>query len=630
MAHLFSTFKRVLVGKPLASSELGHQRLGKLVGLAVFSSDAVASTAFASEEILQVLVPAIGVAAVGYLLPISIVVVVLLVIVVASYRQTIFAYPGGGGSYIVSRENLGTTPSLVAGASLLVDYTLNVAVSAAAGVAALTSAVSGLRGHPVALSLGLVALITIANLRGVKESGRLFAGPVYGYVVAMLLLVGVGLARTYIGHLGPIPRPSDPVVPAGALEAVTLLLLLRAFASGAIALSGVEAISNGVPTFRAPETKNAATTLLWTGTILGSLFFGIALLAGRLKPTLSQSETILSQMGRAVFGSAHNPGYILLQASTVAILCLSANTSFADFPRLSSIIANDGYLPHQLANRGDRLVYSNGIIALSLASAGLLIGFNGNVTKLVPLFAVGLFCAFTLSQTGMVFHHLREREPRWHLNIVFNGIGAVACFVVLLVVVISKFTEGAWVPTVVIPLIVVLFAMIKRHYDSVDRTLQAVDPAMIPVIHHTVVIPVGRITPAVLQAIGYARAMKPDHVVAVKVINDETSRDDIAAAWGALTCGIPLEIIESPYRDLAAPIMDYLDRLDAEFDNDLITVLIPELVVHRWWAQTLHNQSALALKARLLFRPNTAVTSLPIHTEAGERRASAPGGGAAS
>lgn len=613
MSHFFSTFKRVLVGKPLASSELGHQRLGKLVGLAVFSSDAVASTAFASEEILQVLVPVIGAAAIGYLLPISIVVVVLLVIVVASYRQTIFAYPGGGGSYIVSRENLGTKPALVAGASLLVDYTLNVAVSAAAGVAALTSAVSGLRGHPVALSLALVALITIANLRGVKESGRLFAGPVYGYVLAMLLLVGVGLARTYFGHLGTIPPATDPVGSGHAIEAVTMLVLLRAFASGAIALSGVEAISNGVPTFRKPEARNAATTLTWTGTILGSLFFGIALLARRLKPTLSQTETILSEMGRAVFGSSHNPGYILLQASTVAILCLSANTSFADFPRLSSIIANDGFLPHQLANRGDRLVYSNGIIALSMASAGLLIGFNGNVTKLVPLFAVGLFSAFTLSQSGMVIHHLRHREPRWHYSIVVNAIGALACLVVLLVVVVSKFTEGAWVPTVVIPLIVVTFAAIKRHYTGFNRMLQAVTPPVIPVIHHTIVIPIGGITPAVLQAVGYARAMKPEHLVAVKVINDEEARQEALSAWAALDCGIPLEIIESPYRDLAGPIMEYLDQLDHLYDNDLITVLIPEFVVRRWWAHALHNQSALALKARLLFRPNTAVTSLPIH-----------------
>jgi len=613
MSNKFSVFKRIVVGKPLASSELGHQRLSRLVGLAVFSSDAVASTAFASQEILQVLVPAIGAGAIGYLLPISIVVVVLLVVVVASYRQTIFAYPGGGGSYIVSRENLGTAPSLVAGASLLVDYTLNVAVSAAAGVAALTSAVSGLRGHPVALSLALVALITVANLRGVKESGRLFAGPVYGYVVTMVLLIGIGLARSYSGHLGTIPVAADPVGTSKALETVTALLMLRAFASGAIALSGVEAISNGVPTFRTPETQNASITLMWTGTILGSLFFGIALLARRLKPTLSQNETILSQMGRAVFGSVHHPGYILLQATTVAILCLSANTSFADFPRLSSIIANDGFLPRQLANRGDRLVYSNGIIALALASAGLLVGFGGDVTRLVPLFAVGLFSAFTLSQSGMVIHHLRRREPRRRSSIIINAVGALACLVVLGVVVVSKFTQGAWVPTVVIPLIVLCFTGIKRHYTDFDRTLSAAPSHHIPDVHHTVVIPIGRITPAVLQAVGYGRAMKPHRLLAVKVINDHDSRQAALDEWAAIDSGVPLEVLYSPYRDLAGPIIEFIDRLDHMRDDDLITVLIPEFVVRHWWDQALHNQSALALKAHLLFRPNTAVTSLPVH-----------------
>jgi amino acid transporter len=604
--------KRVLLGRPLANSELGHQRLSKRVGLAVFSSDAVASTAFASEEILQVLVPAIGAAAIGYLVPISIVVVALLVVVVASYRQTIRAYPGGGGSYIVSRENLGELPALVAGASLLVDYTLNVAVSVAAGVAALTSAVAGLRGHPVPLSLVLVTLITVANLRGVKESGRLFAPPVYGYIAAMVLLIGVGLVRAATGDLGRIPAPHDSIGASGALGAVTVLLLLRAFASGAIALSGVEAISNGVPAFRVPETRNASITLTWTGIILGSLFFGVAVLAARLHPQLSHSETILSQMGRAVFGGSHNPAYIFLQATTVAILCLSANTSFADFPRLSSIIATDGFLPRQLTNRGDRLVFSNGVIALSVASAGLLVGFGGEVTRLVPLFAVGLFCAFTLSQTGMIVHHMRRREPRWQLGLAINVVGAVACFVVLCIVVISKFTEGAWIPTVVIPAIVVGFRMINRHYRTVELTMGFVDPNAIPTVHHTVVIPIGGINPAVLQAIGYARAMRPDHVVAVKVVPDEAARIEALEAWEGLGCGIPLDIVESPYRDLAGPIIDHIDQIDSLYGGDLITVLIPEYVVHHWWHHALHNQSALVLKARLLHRPNTAVTSLPI------------------
>ncbi len=616
MAHSYSTFKRALIGRPLASAELSHQRLSRLVGLAVFSSDAVASTAFASEQILQVLVPAAGTLAIGYLVPISFIVVVLLAIVVISYRQTIFAYPGGGGSYIVSRENLGTNPALVAGSSLLVDYTLNVAVSVAAGVAAITSAVAGLRGHEVPLALGLVTLITVANLRGVKESGRLFAGPVYGYVVAMSALVLYGLYRSYFGHLGPIPVDHAQLAHFSGGKAltggVTVFLLMRAFASGAVALSGVEAISNGVPAFRKPETKNAAATLTWTGIILGGLFFGIALLAGRLHPMLLTSETVLSEMGAAVFGRGGAP-YIILQATTAAILCLSANTSFADFPRLSSIIAIDEFLPHQLANRGDRLVYSNGILALALASAGLLVVFNGNVTALVPLFAVGLFSAFTLSQTGMVVHHWRLREAGWRHSLVINAVGAATSAFVLGIVVVSKFTEGAWIPTVVIPVIVAAFKVIHRHYRIASEKLEAASDPSIPVVHHTVVIPVGRIHVGVLTAIGYAEAMHPDHLVAVTVVYDAAEVDAAKDAWHALERDIALEVIVSPYRDLTGAVLDYIDHLDDLYTGDILTVLIPEFVANKWWEHLLHNQSALALKAHLLFRENTAVCSLPVH-----------------
>jgi len=616
VAHSYSTFKRALIGRPLASAELSHQRLSRLVGLAVFSSDAVASTAFASEQILQVLVPAAGTLAIGYLVPISFIVVVLLAIVVISYRQTIFAYPGGGGSYIVSRENLGTNPALVAGSSLLVDYTLNVAVSVAAGVAAITSAVAGLRGHEVPLALGLVTLITVANLRGVKESGRLFAGPVYGYVVAMSALVLYGLYRSYFGHLGPIPVDHAQLAHFSGGKAltggVTVFLLMRAFASGAVALSGVEAISNGVPAFRKPETKNAAATLTWTGIILGGLFFGIALLAGRLHPMLLTSETVLSEMGAAVFGRGGAP-YIILQATTAAILCLSANTSFADFPRLSSIIAIDEFLPHQLANRGDRLVYSNGILALALASAGLLVVFNGNVTALVPLFAVGLFSAFTLSQTGMVVHHWRLREAGWRHSLVINAVGAATSAFVLGIVVVSKFTEGAWIPTVVIPVIVAAFKVIHRHYRIASEKLEAASDPSIPVVHHTVVIPVGRIHVGVLTAIGYAEAMHPDHLVAVTVVYDAAEVDAAKDAWHALERDIALEVIVSPYRDLTGAVLDYIDHLDDLYTGDILTVLIPEFVANKWWEHLLHNQSALALKAHLLFRENTAVCSLPVH-----------------
>ncbi|MBV8236886.1 MAG: APC family permease, partial [Acidimicrobiia bacterium] len=466
-----SLLKRLLIGRPLATHEAVGQRLRKLVALPVFSSDAISSTGYGTEVILAVLVPVAGMAALDYVVPISLIVIVLLIILVVSYRQTIFAYPSGGGSYIVSRENLGRNPSLVAGASLLVDYTLNVAVSIAAGTAAITSGIVILRGHQVAVALVLLAVVTLANLRGLRQSATLFAIPVYVYVGTMVLLIGIGLIRTTFGGLQPLPVDHAQLAHftggAVALGGVTLFAFLKAFSSGAVALSGVEAISNGVPAFEPPESRNAATTLMWTGILLGGIFLGVALLTVRLKPTLSTEQTILSTMGAAVFGGRNNPLYGLLQASTAAILCLSANTSFADFPRLSSIIARDGYLPRQLARRGDRLVFSNGIIALALAAGALLVGFKGNVERLVPLFAVGLFTAFTLSQAGMVTHHRRTREPGWRRNAAINGLGMTATAVVLGVILVSKFTAGAWIPTVVIPTLVMAFLGIKRHYGRI-------------------------------------------------------------------------------------------------------------------------------------------------------------------
>lgn len=466
MTYRFASFKRLVVGRPLRDDELVQQRLGKLVGLAVFSSDAVASTAFASQEILLVLVPVVGMAGFGYLTPISVLVMLLMVIVVASYRQSIVAYPDGGGTYGVSRYNLGERATRVAGAALLVDYVVNAAVSVAAGVAALTSAFSGLRNHQVLLSVGLIAFLAMANLRGAKESGRLFAPFVYGYVVAIVLLIVVGLARSWWGHLGRVATQTSagPTVTVGTL---TLLLLVRAFCAGAIALSGVEAVSNGVPAFRRPESRNASITLGWTAAILGSVFIGVALLAERLRPNVSNSETILSQMGRAVFGQPGHGvggvGYLLLQAATVAILCLSANTSFADFPRLSAILAADGLMPRWLTHRGDRLVFSNGIIVLALLAAGLLIGFDGHVSRLVPLFAVALFTAFTVSQCGMAVHNARVRPTWWRWNVVLNIVGAAACAGVLTVVMVTTFTAGAWLPAVVIPLLVVAFGAERRR-----------------------------------------------------------------------------------------------------------------------------------------------------------------------
>ena len=618
MPRLYSTTKRLLVGAPLPSTAASHERLSKKVGLAVFSSDAVASSAFATQEILHVLVPVAGMAAIGYLTPLSLLVVVLLAIVVFSYRQTIKSYPNGGGSYIVSKDNLGTGPGLVAGASLLVDYTLTVAVSIAAGTAAITSAIDPLRNHEVEVAVVLLVALAVANLRGVRESGRLFAPPTYGYIAMMLGFIGYGLLRTTAGGLGELPVDhealSDATTNGATLGAMTLFLLMRAFSSGAIALSGVEAISNGVQAFRAPAARNAQTVLSWTGAILAVLFCGVAALSLQLRPTLSEEETILSQMGRAVFGD-HNPLYYVLQFFTAAILILSANTAFADFPRLSAVIASDGYMPRQLATRGDRLSFSNGIIVLTLASIGLLVAFDAQVSALVPLFAVGLFTAFTLSQAGMVGHHWREREPHWQLGLAINALGAVATGIVLVVVLVSKFTEGAWVPTVVIPLIVVAFMAVHRHYRRVGESIALREGDLDEVVHHTVVVLVSHPTRMVAHAVRYAQAMRPDHLFAVTVLQDGRQRDDAEQEWAAAGFDVPLEVLDDPYRDVTSVIEAFLDDADARWADDTLTVVIPEFVVTHWWEQLLHNQSALALKARLLYRPNTVVTSVPFRVD---------------
>lgn len=623
-----SVAKHLLLGRKLATAEAREQRLRKLVALPVFSADAIASSAFATEEILQVLVPAVGMAALDDLVPISLVVVVLLAIVVISYRQTIYAYPSGGGSYIVSRDNLGTNVALVAGASLLVDYTLTVAVSIAAGTAAIVSAVAPLRHHRVDVAVGLTVLLALANLRGVRESGRLFAGPTYVYIFVLGLLIVWGMARFWTGSLHALPVDQASLATFTGNQALAAgaswFLLARAFSSGAVALSGVEAISNGIPAFRAPESRNAATTLAWTGTILAVLFFGVAVLTSHLRPTLSPDQTILSTMGHAVFGSG--PWYWLLQAATAAILVLSANTAFADFPRLSSIIARDGFLPRQLYTRGDRLVFSNGIIALTAAAVALLVAFSGNVTQLIPLFAVGLFASFTLSQAGMVVHHHRERESGWRRGLAINAVGSATTGAVLVVVVVSKFGEGAWIPTVIIPLIVVAFRTIHRHYERLGRAIALPPSAEAVALRHTVVVLVGRLHRGVPVAVAYAKSLHPEHMVAVTVATEDVDPAAVRAEWDAHRLEMPLEVIESPYRDLAEPVLRFLDELDARWSDDTITVIIPEVVVHRWYQHLLHNQSALVLKSRLHYRENTVVTSVPWHYEPGRPAVHEPGG----
>ncbi len=620
---MLDTLKRLLVGRPLATSEQEHQRISKIVALAVFSSDAISSTAYATEEILFVIAVAPSSLALGLskLVPIAVMVAILLAIVATSYRQTIFAYPSGGGSYIVSRENLGETPSLVAGASLLVDYILTVAVSISAGVAAIISIpqFEGLQKHRVAVCFVIILFITLANLRGIKESGRLFAFPTYAYILTLTAMVFLGLTKTWFGWFGgiqPIPFDQADALPTVAATggSLSLFILLRGFSSGAVALTGVEAISNGVPAFRRNESKNAATTLVWMATILGSLFLGVSILAHHLEPYPSEKVTVFAQMGKQVFGD--NVVFWVLQLTTAGILTLAANTAYADFPRLSSIIARDGYLPRQLANRGDRLVFSNGVLVLAGVAMVLIFAFGGKTNALIPLYAVGVFLSFTLSQWGMVKHHQKEREPHWKRGVAINGVGAFATAIVTIIIAATKFTKGAWIPIVVIPVIVVVFKAIKSHYASVASSLRVPQEYKPRRMNHTVVVLVGSVHRGVLEALAYAKSLHPDRLLAVTVVSDEEEQERIEGSWSALGIDVPLEIVHSPYRELTAPIMRFVDELDARYENSVITVVLPEFVVGSWWGQLLHNQSALVLKARLLFRKGTVVTSVPYHLEA--------------
>ena len=620
-----SSLKRLLVGKPIASADLEHQRISKLIGLPVFSSDAISSTAYATEEILFVIAAGSSSLALGLnkLIPIAIVVAVLLVIVVISYRQTIFAYPSGGGSYVVSRENLGEYPAILAAASLLIDYVLTVAVSISAGVSAIIS-IPALRSFSharIPLCLALVGVMMLANLRGLKESGALFAPPVYVYIVTLTLMLVFAILKTaFANGVGAVTFDQaraikDLKVTGGSLG---LILLLRGFSSGAVALTGVEAISNGVPAFKRPESKNAASTMAWMGTILGVLFFGTAWLASKTHPFPSHEVTAMAQMGQVVFGKG-NLLFFVLQASTAAILTLAANTAYADFPRLASLIAKDGYLHRQFASRGDRLVFSNGIVFLSLAASLLLVLFRGETNALIPLYAVGVFTAFTLSQAGMVKHHLRLKEKNWQVSTFVNGLGCIATFIVLLIVAVSKFTEGAWVPLVVVPILMSQFIFIKRHYARVGAAL-TVSPDMVSAapITHTVVVLVGRIHKGVLKGIAYAQSLRPQHIVAVFVASDDAEREMMEQQWETFNVKIPLEIVHSPYRQLAGPLTAYLDELDARWDNDTITVVIPEFVVKKWHHQALHNQTALRLRSALLHREGIVVTNVPYNIDSVE------------
>lgn len=602
------SLRRLIIGERLPTARAIHQRLPKLLALPVFSADAISSAAYATEEIMLVLVVA-GPAALALSPAVALAIAVLFTIVAISYRQTVMAYPSGGGSYIVARENLGLYPGLVAASALLTDYVLTVAVSIASGVAAIVSAFPALTEHRVLLCVFLIAFIAVVNLRGAKESGTLFAGPTYLFIFSVLFMLIVGTVRQ---ALSPAAAAAGPMPEMRAIQPLTLFLLLHAFASGCAALTGIEAISNGIPAFRPPESRNAAATLLWMVGICIVLNLGIALFAHlyQIVPDETLRETVLSRVGRAIFGGGFP--YYVLQAATAMILVLAANTSFADFPRLSSILARDGLAPRQLANLGDRLVFSNGIILLGACSSILIFVFGGVTHHLIPLYAVGVFLSFTLSQAGMVRHWQKLKTPRWRLSAAVNALGATVTAVVLVVVASMKFTDGAWIVLLVIPLLIMLFRKVNQHYRSLASSLTMEGYEMPRAVRHAVLVLVPGVHRGVAPALLYAKAIAPEcEAVFVEIDPAETLR--IQEKWARLHLGIPLTVLKSPWRSLTQPVIQYIRTIRSEKHVDLVTVVVPEFVTTGWWHRLLHNQSGLLLKFALMFEPGVVVTNIRYH-----------------
>ncbi len=608
------SLRRLLIGDPLSTAQAIHERLTKVKALAVFASDALSSTAYATEEIMLVLILA-GSQAIHLAWPLALAIATLLVIVAFSYEQTIHAYPTGGGAYIVTHENLGELPGLTAAAALLTDYVLTVAVSVSAGVAALTSAYPPLYPYRVALALFFIGLIMLLNLRGIRESGTIFAIPTYMFIAIMLAMLGTGLYRWYVLKTTGVPLPMPPRIQYEAQQGLTLFLILRAFSSGCAALTGVEAISDGIPAFKPPEAKNAAQTLIAMASLLITMFLGITFLSYQfgIVPNEMTHETLVSQLGRFIFGDG-SVMYYLLQAATMLILILAANTSFSDFPRLSSILARDRYMPTQFGNIGDRLVFSNGIITLGLLSSALVVIFQGETTRLIPLYAVGVFLSFTLSQSGMVRRWFKLRTPGWQIKAAINGIGAFATGVVFLVFAATKFIYGAWMVLLWIPIFISFFLAVHRHYQDVARQLSLESTGSPPPIRrHRVVVPIGDVHRGVLVALNYALSISDD-VTAVYVETDPTKTEKVLKKWEAWGNGVRLEVLPSPYRSLVRPLVRYVTRIDDRRRRDqVVTIVLPQFVPVKWWHRLLHNQTAILIHAAFLFRREVMVTDVPFH-----------------
>ncbi len=624
-----------LVGRPLPTADAPHQAIGKAVGLAVFASDALSSTAYATQEILLVLALA-GTAAFHHVFPISIAIVALLAIVTISYEQTIHAYPSGGGAYIVARDNLGELPAQIAGAALLTDYILTVSVSVSSGVAQLTSAYTALFAHRVALAVTLVLVIMVINLRGVKESGRIFAVPTYFFVFAMFLTLGTAFFRYLTGTLGHVTDP--PALDVRPQQAVTLFLLLHAFANGTTALTGVEAISNGIPAFKEPRSHNAGITLIWMSCILGILFLGISYLAGPIGAIPSEAETVISQLAPTTFGGRGLP-YLATIGATTMILVMAANTAYADFPRLSALQAADGFLPRQLTYRGSRLVYSRGIMVLAVAACALIAIFNASVSQLIPLYAIGVFLSFTLSQAGMTrrwwkIGHLapgaevQERgsvlrhDARWRLKMVANGVGAVLTAIVAVVFGVTKFTEGAWIIVIVIPALVSVLFAIHRHYRELAVELSLEDYGAAPrVVRHRVLIAISGVHRGTVEALRYANALSDD-ISAVYVSIDAEGAAKVQRKWGLWGNGVRLVVLESPYRLLLEPLLEYIKKIASlRQPNETLTIVVPQFVPRKWWHQLLHAQTAMLLRLALVNYSGIVITNVPYRLGNGRRNA---------
>ena len=619
LGRYWADLKRVFIGSPFATSQAIHERLTKVKAMAILGSDPLSSSAYATEEMLLVLALA-GSGALTNALPIAAVIAVLLVIVALSYRQTIKAYPSGGGAYTVALDNLGRLPGLTAASALLVDYVLLVSVSVAAGVAAVTSALPELLDYRVPIGVGVVGLLTIGNLRGIRESGTLFAAPTYFFIAAMATMIVTGVVRVVIGDApGSLLEEAPPREEVVATQGLTLFLILRAFSSGGAALTGVEAMSNGVPTFKAPETVNARTTLTVMAGLAIFLFVGVTFVSSRFGIVPSEDETLVSQLGRGILGD--NALYYGYQVATALVLFLAANTSYNAFPLLSAILSRDRFVPRQFGFKGDRLAYSNGIVLLAAAAALLLIVFNGEVTKLIPLYAVGVFVSFTLSQSGMVRHWLRLRESGWRTSMAINGVGAVTTGVVAVIITGTKFVHGAWISLLMMAFMMLLFSLIRRHYEGVEWELKADEAALRarvppppPPDHERgrehVVVPVDTINRITAAAVDFARETSA-HVTAVHVTDDREAAEAFRERWERTVPDVPLIIVESPYRAFVAPMLTYVESLEMAEPQARIVVVLPRLVPRRWWERYLHNQDILRLKPHLAKRPHVRVVDFP-------------------